>query len=207
MTDRIISRREDGSGTSSSTTRKSATPCRSTCGRRSSGCSRSSRPTTSARRGAVGRRGQAFVSGADISKFEDERSSAEAVARYDATTARIYEKLNAFPKPTIAQITGSCVGGAWRSRYAAICASAATAPLRHPGGEARPRLRLRRLQRLVNLIGPAFAKEMFFTARLFSAAEAYEMGLVNRVVPDDQVSYVADYAGPSPATRRSPSIR
>jgi enoyl-CoA hydratase/carnithine racemase len=36
---------------------------------------------------------------------------------------------------------------------------------------------------------------MFFTARLFSAAEAYEMGLVNRVVPDERVeSFVADYA-------------
>ncbi len=36
---------------------------------------------------------------------------------------------------------------------------------------------------------------MFFTARLFSAAEAYEMGLVNRVLPDAEVAgYVADYA-------------
>ena len=51
------------------------------------------------------------------------------------------------------------------------------------------------LQRLVDLIGPAFAKEMLFTARLFSAAEAYEMGLVNRVVPAGEVeAYVADYA-------------
>jgi enoyl-CoA hydratase/carnithine racemase len=51
------------------------------------------------------------------------------------------------------------------------------------------------LERLANLIGPAFAKEMFFTARLFSAAEAYQMGLVNRVVPDAEVeSHVADYA-------------
>ena len=55
--------------------------------------------------------GKAFVSGADISKFEDERASAAAVAHYNATTARVYEKLAALPKPTIAQITGSCVGG------------------------------------------------------------------------------------------------
>jgi enoyl-CoA hydratase len=51
------------------------------------------------------------------------------------------------------------------------------------------------VNRLVQLVGPAFAKEIFFTARLFSAAEAHQMGLVNRVVPDDQVAaYVADYA-------------
>jgi enoyl-CoA hydratase len=55
--------------------------------------------------------GKAFVSGADVSEFENQRASAEAVAHYDATTARIFDKLNAFPKPTIAQITGSCVGG------------------------------------------------------------------------------------------------
>jgi enoyl-CoA hydratase len=140
--------------------------------------------------------GKAFVSGADISKFEDERSSAEAVARYNATTARFYEKLNAFAKPTIAQITGSCVGG---GVALAVCCD-----LRICGEGSRfgiPAAKLGLgygfpgLQRLVNLIGPAFAKEMFFTARLFSAAEAYQMGLVNRVLPDEQVAgYVADYA-------------
>jgi enoyl-CoA hydratase/carnithine racemase len=140
--------------------------------------------------------GKAFVSGADISKFEDERSSAEAVARYNATTARFYEKLNAFAKPTIAQITGSCVGG---GVALAVCCD-----LRICGDGSRfgiPAAKLGLgygfpgLQRLVNLIGPAFAKEMFFTARLFSAAEAYQMGLVNRVLPDEQVAgYVADYA-------------
>ena len=40
------------------------------------------------------------------------------------------------------------------------------------------------LKRLVDLVGPAFAKEIFFTARQFDAQEARAMGLVNRVVPD-----------------------
>jgi enoyl-CoA hydratase len=140
--------------------------------------------------------GKAFVSGADVSRFEEERSGAEAVAHYNATTARIYAKLHAFARPTIAQITGSCVGG---GVALAVCCD-----LRICGQSSRfaiPAAKLglgygfAGLQRLVHLIGPAFAKEMFFTARLFSAAEAYEMGLVNRVVPDDQVEgYVADYA-------------
>ena len=140
--------------------------------------------------------GKAFVAGADISKFEEERSGAEAVAHYNATTGRIYAQLNAFAKPTIAQITGSCVGG---GVALAVCCD-----LRICGQGSRfaiPAAKLglgygfAGLQRLVHLIGPAFAKEMFFTARLFSAAEAYDMGLVNRVVPDDQVEgYVADYA-------------
>jgi enoyl-CoA hydratase/carnithine racemase len=140
--------------------------------------------------------GKAFVSGADISKFEEERSGAEAVAHYNATTARIYAKLNSFAKPTIAQITGSCVGG---GVALAVCCD-----LRVCGESSRfaiPAAKLglgygfAGLQRLVHLIGPAYAKEMFFTARLFSAAEAYDMGLVNRVVADDQVeAYVAECA-------------
>jgi enoyl-CoA hydratase/carnithine racemase len=140
--------------------------------------------------------GRAFVSGADISKFANERSSAEAVARYDAITGRVFGKLHGFAKPTIAQITGSCVGGG--------VALAACCDLRVCGDSSRfaiPAAKLgvgygfAGLQRLVDLIGPAFAKEMLFTARLFSAAEAYEMGLVNRVVPDGEVeAYVADYA-------------
>ena len=139
---------------------------------------------------------KAFVSGADVSKFEDERSGAEAVAHYNATTARIYGKLETLPKPTIAQITGSCVGG---GVALAVCCD-----LRICGEGSRfsiPAAKLglgygfAGLKRLVDVVGPAFAKEMFFTARLFSAAEACAMGLVNRMLPDDQVeSYIADYA-------------
>ena len=55
--------------------------------------------------------GKAFVSGADISKFESERSSAQAVEHYNATTKRVYDMVEAFPRPTIAQIDGFCVGG------------------------------------------------------------------------------------------------
>ena len=50
--------------------------------------------------------GKAFVSGADISKFENERASQEAVKHYNNTTARAYQKIEGLPKPTIAQIDG-----------------------------------------------------------------------------------------------------
>lgn len=139
---------------------------------------------------------KAFVSGADVSKFEDERATAEAVSHYNATTARFYDTLESFPKPTIAMITGSCVGG---GVALALCCD-----LRFCGESSRfsiPAARLgvgygfKGLKRLVDVVGPAFAKEMFFTARLFSAAEAYEMRLVNRVLPDDRVeAHVVDTA-------------
>jgi enoyl-CoA hydratase len=139
---------------------------------------------------------KAFVSGADISKFEQERSSAEAIAHYNATTAEVFAKLADFAKPTIAQITGSCVGG---GVALAVCCD-----LRICGEGSRFGIPAARLglgygfagvNRLVQLVGPSFAKEIFFTARLFASAEAREMGLVNRVVPDAEVeAYVADYA-------------
>ncbi len=54
---------------------------------------------------------QAFVAGADISQFEQLRSSADAVADYDATSGRATAALVQVGKPTIAMIHGYCIGG------------------------------------------------------------------------------------------------
>src|SRR5581483_12329797 len=59
----------------------------------------------------TGAGGKAFVSGADISKFEDERASKEAVVRYNTALERGYAGVYSFPKPTIAMIRGYCIGG------------------------------------------------------------------------------------------------
>ena len=139
---------------------------------------------------------KAFVSGADISKFDQERSSAEAIRHYNSVTSEVSAKLAGFAKPTIAQITGSCVGG---GVALAVCCD-----LRICGEGSRFGIPAARLglgygftgvNRLVSVVGPSFAKEIFYTARLFSSEEARQMGLVNRVLPDGQVeAYVADYA-------------
>ena len=53
------------------------------------------------------------------------------------------------------------------------------------------------LKRLVDIVGPSFAMEIFYTARQFTAEEARVMGLVNRIVPDtpgELEKYVKDYA-------------
>ena len=126
--------------------------------------------------------GKAFVSGADISKFETERATREAVALYNATSAGLYEKLCAFPRPTIARIEGYCIGGG--VNLAVCCdlrfcteASRFSIPAARLGlGYGYPGLK-----RLADIIGLPRAKEMFYTARQFSAAEACEMGLVNGV--------------------------
>lgn len=136
---------------------------------------------------------KAFVSGADVSKFESERASADAVAHYNATTKRVYDKLEAFPKPTIAQIDGFCIGGG--------VALALSCDLRICGDSSQFAVPAAKLglgygypgiKRLVDVVGPSFAKEIFFTARRFDAEEARIMGLVNRVVEDGKAAEAAE---------------
>jgi enoyl-CoA hydratase/carnithine racemase len=59
----------------------------------------------------TGAGGKAFISGADISKFEKERSTQEGVDRYNAAVDRANNAFYSFPKPTIAMIRGYCIGG------------------------------------------------------------------------------------------------
>src|SRR5579872_5998934 len=59
----------------------------------------------------TGAGGKAFVSGADISKFESERASTDAVDVYNAAVDHFQQTLMDYPKPTIAQIRGYCIGG------------------------------------------------------------------------------------------------
>lgn len=127
---------------------------------------------------------KAFVSGADISKFKDERQQADALALYQATTDKVYETLQSMPMPTIAMINGYCIGGG--TAIAACCdirIAAENAKFGVPAAKLGLGYGLSRAKPVVDLIGPAYAKEMFFTGRQFDAAEAKEMGLVNRVVP------------------------
>lgn len=140
--------------------------------------------------------GKAFVSGADISKFESERSTKEGVERYNKISTAAYAALFNFPKPTIAKINGYCIGGGMN--VAACC------DLRYCEEGARFAIPAGKLglgygyigvNRLSRLIGISRAMEMFYTARQFSAEEAYQIGLVNAVQPADALDkFVADTA-------------
>ncbi len=137
--------------------------------------------------------GKAFVSGADVSKFETERASADAVAHYNATTQRVYDLLEDFPKPTIAQIDGYCIGGGVALSLSCdlrICGESSQFAV--PAAKLGLGYGFHGIKRLVDIVGPSFAKEIFFTARRFTSEEARVMGLVNRVVPDDQVARSAE---------------
>lgn len=128
---------------------------------------------------------QAFVSGADISQFEKVRSSRDSNAHYDAISGEASRRLSGCGKPTIAMINGFCIGGG--------LAIAIGCDIRIAGESARFGIPAARLglgygasgvKKLMEIVGPSSTKEIFFTARHFSAAEAKEMGLVNRVVAD-----------------------
>ncbi|MBM3548718.1 MAG: enoyl-CoA hydratase [Alphaproteobacteria bacterium] len=133
----------------------------------------------------TGAGGKAFVSGADISKFADERQSEEAVQRYNALVERLYSHIYEFPKPTIAMIRGHCIGGGLNL---AICCDIRIAtegsrfslPAAKLGlGYGYPGLR-----RYAETIGTPATKEIFFTARQYNAAEALSRGMVHQVVAD-----------------------
>jgi enoyl-CoA hydratase/carnithine racemase len=144
----------------------------------------------------TGAGGKAFVSGADISRFEKERSDEEAVKRYSEIVEKSYRAFHEFPKPTIAMIRGYCIGGGMGLATCCdlrICTEKSTFAV--PAAKLGLGYGYTGLKRLVDIVGPSFAMEIFYTARQFTAAEAQVMGLVNRVVPDAELEkYVHDYA-------------
>ncbi|MDI3469219.1 MAG: Enoyl-CoA hydratase [Pseudolabrys sp.] len=144
----------------------------------------------------TGAGGKAFVSGADISKFDKERSTQEGIDRYNVAVDRAYNAFYNFPKPTIAMIRGYCIGGGVGLALCCdmrICTEGSKFAV--PAAKLGLGYRYGGLKKLVDVVGPSFAKEIFFTARQFTAAEAQTMGLVNRVLPDSELeNYVKTYA-------------
>lgn len=125
---------------------------------------------------------KSFVAGADISEFKEKRTGDAQVKAYNEATAAAYGAIENFDKPLIAMIQGFCIGGG--------LAVALSADIRIGADDtvyAIPAARLglgygyTGVNRLVHLVGPAYAKEVFFTARKFTGEEALRMGLINRL--------------------------
>lgn len=127
---------------------------------------------------------KAFVSGADISKFEDERANAEAQEKYSKTSSGMRALLRGAGKPTIAMIRGYCIGGGMSLALSCdlrICSDDAQFGI--PAARLGIGYGMEGLRRLVELVGPSAAKEFIYTARRYTAAEALRMGIVNQVLP------------------------
>lgn len=132
---------------------------------------------------------KAFVSGADISEFETQRSSEDSVRTYNSISEAADAALYHFPKPTIAQIQGYCVGGGM--------GLAIGCDFRMCSDDSRLGITAARLglgynkegvRKLVECAGPSVAARVLYSAELFTADKALSMGLVTDVVPRDQLS-------------------
>lgn len=144
----------------------------------------------------TGAGGKSFVSGADISKFESERSTEVRVESYTEATEELAQTLLNCPKATIAMIRGYCIGGGVNI---AVCCDLRVCDEKSRFAVPAARLGLGygyvHIQRLHDLIGPQFVLELLLTARQFDAPEAQQMGLVNRIVPDAEIeAYVRSMA-------------
>jgi enoyl-CoA hydratase/carnithine racemase len=144
----------------------------------------------------TGAGGKAFVSGADISKFESERATEEAVKRYNVIAGGFYATLYDFPKPTLAQIQGYCIGGGLNLAIACdlrFCTEGSRFAL--PAAKLGLGYGYVGLKRFFDTIGPSHTKDIFFSARQFGAAEALAMGIVSKVLSEAELApFVTDYA-------------
>jgi enoyl-CoA hydratase/carnithine racemase len=155
---------------------------------------------------------KAFVSGADISRFENERANVDRIKEYGVSVNRAYESVQYALKPTIAKINGYCYGGGMGiavctdlricSEDSSFCIPAAKLGVGY--GQHNTKV-------LMDLVGPSFTKEIFYTGRRFSSDEASKMGLVNNVVPKAELSqfvdgYVETMAGNAPLSLKTTNL-
>jgi enoyl-CoA hydratase len=131
---------------------------------------------------------KAFAAGADISAFAKERANSKQARNYGQRIAGAMHSFAACRHPVVALIQGACVGGGLLVAAAAdirICGESSRfgVPVKNLGLiEAYDEL-----QGMMRIIGRAATLEILLEGRIWGAREAYEKGLVNRVVPDDKV--------------------
>jgi enoyl-CoA hydratase len=149
---------------------------------------------------------KAFVSGADITEFETRRGSGDAQAAYNAAADGASAAIQGCPKPTLAMVRGYCIGGGLGLALACdLRFSAEGTRFAIPAARLGLGYRYGGMRRLVDVVGPSRAKDIFYSARQFDAAEALGMGLVTRVVApeslEDEVrAYCARIAANAPLT-------
>lgn len=152
---------------------------------------------------------KAFVSGADISQFEDMRAAREAVTRYEEMAESALMGIYRFSKPTLSCIRGFCIGGGVNVAISCdIRIASADSVFSIPAARLGLGYRYSAMKNLVDLIGPGAAKDLFFTARKIDAQEARSLGLISRVCEPDQLpALLAEYtealAANAPLTVRS----
>src|SRR5712692_11045487 len=139
---------------------------------------------------------EAFISGADISEFPSHRANADQARAYRSAPGNATNALMSSPKPVIAMISGICIGGGLQ---VALCCDIRIAARGTRFGIPAARLGLAYpldgILSLSQIAGPANARDILISARIFGAEEALQMGLLNRLVDlDDLETNVREYA-------------
>ncbi|HET7401526.1 MAG TPA: enoyl-CoA hydratase [Usitatibacter sp.] len=138
---------------------------------------------------------KSFISGADISQFEDLRAAKEAVKRYEQVAEAALQGIHEFGKPTVACIRGYCIGGGVNVAISCdIRVASSDSVFSVPATRLGLGYRFSAMKNLTDLVGPGYAKDIFFTARRLDADEALRIGLVNRVSePDGLEALLEEY--------------
>jgi enoyl-CoA hydratase/carnithine racemase len=152
--------------------------------------------------------GKAFVSGTDISQFQGFRTKEDGLS-YEKRLDTALDRLEKLTKPAIAQIDGVAAGGGCAIAICCdlrIATPAATfgVPVARTLGNC---LSGATYSRLVDLIGPGRVKELLFTGRMLSAADALAAGLVNQIVASADIANVVRELGTTIASHAPLTIR
>ena len=127
---------------------------------------------------------RAFSAGADITEFQELRSTPEGARRYDEATDAAEEALAQASKPTVAMVRGLCIGGG--------CGLAVACDLRVVDEQAAFAITPAKIglvygfgstKRVADLVGPSRAKLLLFSGEQVDARRALAIGLVDEVVP------------------------
>ncbi|MDR0996775.1 MAG: enoyl-CoA hydratase/isomerase family protein [Zoogloeaceae bacterium] len=132
--------------------------------------------------------GAHFAAGGDLKEFIECRATLEDAVAYHAEVDRALSAIKKCPKPVLAKIRGNCIGGGLEIACACdlrVCDDTARfgAPIHKLGFSMYPG----EMKALIDVAGQAVLAEMLLEGRLFSAEEAASRGLVNRLVPTEQL--------------------
>lgn len=149
---------------------------------------------------------EAFIAGADISEFPALRADANQARIYRGGPNRALAAMTGCAKPIVAMISGVCVGGGVQVALACDIRFAARGTrLGVPAARLGLAYPLEGVLALIGVVGPANARDILLSARLFDANEALAMGLVNRVLEPAELeestrSYALKMAANAPLT-------
>ncbi len=128
---------------------------------------------------------KAFVSGADISEFDEQRNDPASGADYEAAVVGAQIALKQFPRPVIAAISGICYGGGLELALACDLRYAEPgARFRMPAARLGLGLGVSSLAGMAAVLGLAHAAEMYYTARVYDAAGALRLCIVQEITDD-----------------------